>query len=46
MEPSDSIDPTEVIQEDDTNGGFLVLRSLDAAESAPEYKILAEFPTR
>jgi hypothetical protein len=46
MEVSDSIDQTEVAQEDDANGGFLVLRSLESPESEPDYRILVELPTR
>ncbi len=44
MEPYDSTDLTEVMQEDER--GFLVMKSLDSAESSPDYRILFDFPTR
>jgi hypothetical protein len=46
MEVSRSADLTEIVSEDQTYGVFLVLRSPDSAEDAPDYRILAEFPTR
>jgi len=46
MEVSDSVDLTEIIREDEASGAFLVLRSPDEAEHRPDYRILAEFPTR
>jgi len=44
MEPCDSVDLTEVIEEED--GAFLVLRSPDSAEDKPRYRTVVEFPTR
>lgn len=43
MEPTDSTDLTEIIMKDER--GFLVLKSLDSAEGAPDYRILVDFPT-
>jgi hypothetical protein len=44
MEPYNSIDVTEIVQEH--NGTFLVLRMPDDAEDTDDYELIAEFKTR
>jgi hypothetical protein len=44
MSPYESDDLTEIIEED--GGTFIVLRSRDTAEHAPDYCELAKFATR
>ena len=43
MEPGNSIDVTEIIEE--CNGKFLVYRSPDLAEDVSDYELIAEFST-
>ena len=44
MSPYDSIDLTEIINED--GGRFLAYRSPDSAEHSPAYELIAECATR
>jgi hypothetical protein len=46
MESYHSIDLTEVIEEDESDGVFFVLISPDSAEDAPDYETVTDFATR